>query len=185
MSSLLITHQAGCWKLLLFSRRWHCRSCLWFLPCPQSLVCFSERTPCTRARSHFYTQGALRKLAAEWGGVRLALVALGFPMGPVRGSSTEVLPETCQLTSTEGPECSHPELHPFNAPYCSYLPFSQSPLSPQSWNSHLSTLDAAGEKWVSLAKYTTAGEAMHSLITLPFPCDRVQPVQFAFKEGQH
>ena len=30
-----------------------------------------------------------------------------------------------------------------------YLPFSQSPHSLQSWSSHLSTLGAAGEKWVS------------------------------------
>lgn len=112
-------------------------------------------------------RSALRKLAAEWGGVRLALVALGLPMGPMRGSSTEVLPEARQLTSTEDPECSHPELHPFNAPCCSYLPLSQSPFSPQSWNFHLSTLDAAGKKWVSLANYTTAGKpCTRSLLSL-------------------
>lgn len=46
------------------------------------------------------------------------------------------------------------------------LPFSQ------SWSSWFNFLDADGEKLVSLATSCTAGEAMHSLTTLPFPCER-------------
>lgn len=102
---------------ILFSRRWHCSSWLWFLPCPQSLVCFSESTLFTRAHIHCCTrertQGAGRRVGR---GVGLALAALRIPMGLVRVPQVRFSHRFISLLPAESPKYSHPELHPFNAP---------------------------------------------------------------------
>lgn len=65
---------------LFFSRRWHCSSSLWFLPCPHTAACFLSPFFVSRSlllQPHLET--CTRNCCRVRGDVGLALEALGVP----------------------------------------------------------------------------------------------------------
>lgn len=132
---------------LLFSRKWHSSLSLCVLLC---LLWFSE---------HMLYSGSISLLLHSWAFTRSQLqsgkkcrVSTWWGFGSTHGwvwvSLDEVFP-TALGRLPAGVLISQQELHPINALWYSTMPLPCSPHYPQPWRSCLSTLGAAGEKWVS------------------------------------
>lgn len=114
---------------LFFSRRWHCSSGLWFLPCPHTVAYFPS--PFVYSSLVFAaTLGSMHKeLLQSEGRCGFSFWSTGsaWGSGTPRGSWVDFLPSAISRKDV----------------LC--LPLSPSPPSPQSQRSYFSTLGAAGK----------------------------------------